>query len=198
MVWVEFILEQFGLVGRFTADESEFYGPYNSLLHDLFPGTEQYYQVGPQLKRIAGSMDFTFLYIVMKRRVPVLFIEIKTFLCHDNSYSRAVADHQMREKFLDVASGSLPKSKLIGVNAMGTRFAVYEYTPQNRQLIPSRIMPHPNFINDTAPKERWNYDILEAGGEAKFRAIVAEIKTMSLAISGDCEYYSFSFSRPFC
>ena len=191
MVWDEFTLEQFGLVDRFTTDENDFLGPYNSLLLDLFPSAE-HYQVAPQFRRIARSFDLAILFIVTKRSVPVLFIEIKTFMG-----SRASADQQMRERFLEFASVTLP-SKLIGISAMGTRFAVYEYTPQNRRLIPSRIMPHPDFINDTAPKERWNYDILEADGEAKFKAIVAEIKTMSLAISWDCEYYSFSFSRLFC
>jgi hypothetical protein len=63
-------------------------------------------------------------------------------------------DHQMRERFFDFASDTLPQSKLIGVSAMGTRLAVYEYTPQNCQLILSRIMPQPDLVNDTAPKER--------------------------------------------
>jgi hypothetical protein len=83
MVWNEFILEQFDLVNRFTTDESEFYDPNNSLLGGLFL-VAQHYQVAPQFKRITGSMDFSVFYIV-----PVLFIEIKTFLCLDHDSSRA-------------------------------------------------------------------------------------------------------------
>jgi len=135
-------------------------------------------------------VDFTVFYIFMKRRVPALFIDIRTFLALNHGPSRAAADSQMRERFLDFCSGSLPQSKLIGISAMGTRFAVYEYTPQDRHLVPSCIMPHPDIVTDTAPKERWNYDIMEAAGEAKFRAIVAEIKTMLLSINRKCEYYS--------
>ena len=107
-------------------------------------------------------MDFTVFYIFMKRRVPALFIDIRTFLALNHGPSRAAADSQMRERFLDFCSGSLPQSKLIGISAMGTRFAVYEYTPQDRHLVPSCIMPHPDIVTDTAPKERWNYDIMEA------------------------------------
>jgi hypothetical protein len=187
MVWDEFTLKQFGLINPLTTDENDFLGPYNSLLLDLFPSAE-HYQVAPQFRRIANSSGLAMLFIVMKRRVPVLFIEIKTFMG-----SRASADQEMRERICEFASGILP-SKLIGISAMGTRFAVYEYTPEDREIIPLRIAPHPDIMNNTAPKERWKYELLEADGEAKFKAIVAEIKTMSLAISGDCEYYSFSFS----
>jgi len=164
--------------------QRELFGPYDALLADLFPRSE-HYQVSPQFKGIPGTMpfDLTVLYISMKRRVPALFIDIRTFLALNHGPSRATADSLMRERFLDFSSGSLPQTKFIGISAMGTRFAVYEYTPQDRNLVPSCTMPHPDIVTDTAPKERWSYDIMEAAGEAIFRAIVAEIKTMLLAIN---------------
>jgi hypothetical protein len=67
MPWIDTILEQFEIVDRFTTDESEYYGPYNTLLTDLFPHTE-HYQVTPQDKGpvTPGSTDFTTIYIVRK------------------------------------------------------------------------------------------------------------------------------------
>ena len=58
MPWPEFITTQFQLIDEVTTDKSEYYGPFNALLSDLFPASE-YYQVAPQFKRIAGSADFT-------------------------------------------------------------------------------------------------------------------------------------------
>ncbi|PPQ78864.1 hypothetical protein CVT25_002432 [Psilocybe cyanescens] len=42
MPWIDTILEQFQIIDTFTTDESEYYGPYNTLLTDLFPHIEHY------------------------------------------------------------------------------------------------------------------------------------------------------------
>jgi hypothetical protein len=39
------------------------------------------------------------------------------------------------------------------------------------------------------PETRWNHELLEAAGEAKFRSIVAEVKAMAQDI-GNCELFS--------
>ena len=73
---------------------------------------------------------------------------------------------------------------------MGTRFAVYELTTNDRRLTPPRIIcsHHDPFI-DTAPEERWNDDIMEDPGEAKFKALVNEAKEMGSAIGGVCGHF---------
>jgi len=50
----------------------EYYGPYNTLLHDLFPH-EEHFQVVPQFKGLVyhESIDFTTMYIVRTRK-PVV------------------------------------------------------------------------------------------------------------------------------
>jgi hypothetical protein len=63
MPWSESVIEQFGIVDLYTTEESDFYGPINSLLVELFPSSE-HYQVSPQFKRIDGSVDFTVQFIV--------------------------------------------------------------------------------------------------------------------------------------
>lgn len=182
MTWSDSVTEQFSLVDLFTTDESDFYGPYNTLLFELFPPNE-HYQVSPQFKRITGSMDFTVLYIVSKRKVPVFFVEIKTSLALDKVFSRTEADDQMRKRFVEFASGSIPTPKLVGLSALGTNFCVYEFTTVDNQLLPVRIIPDPRFLIDTAPKAWWNYDILDPTGEAKLREVVEEVKAMSVDLN---------------
>ncbi len=70
---------------------------------------------------------------------------------------------------------------------MGPRFAVYEYWPQTRRLLPAAIIhQNPEFLADTAPEERWQYDIMEDAGERKFMELVTDIKEMSNVLSGNC------------
>ncbi|KAF8161688.1 hypothetical protein B0H34DRAFT_806842 [Crassisporium funariophilum] len=177
MPWPEFVAQQFELVNQFTTDESEYYGPFNTLLTTVFPPADSY-QVSPLNKRITGSMDFAVIYVIMKRKVPVLFIEIKTYLAFDRASSRKEADDQMRDRFLDFSSGNIAIPKLYGISALGTRFSVYEYTSGTRSLTPPRILPDPEIVTDTAPQKRWNYDVMELEGEARFMEIVAEIQEM--------------------
>lgn len=177
MPWPEFVVRQFKLVNQFTTDESEYYGPFNTLLTTVFPPHDNY-QVSPKNKRITGSIDSSVIYIVMKRKVPILFVEIKTYQAFDRASLRKEADEQIRDRFLDF-TGNVAIPTLYGISAFGTRFSVYEYTSETRSLTPYRIPPHPLILTDTAPQERWNYDVMESEGEARFMEIVTEIKKMA-------------------
>ena len=73
---------------------------------------------------------------------------------------------------------------------MGTQFSVHEYTSGTRSLTPPRILPHPVIVNDTAPQERWNYDVMELEGEARFMEIVTEIKKMAADLNPGCKCIS--------
>ena len=178
MSWSEGITEQFALVDRFTTEESEWYGPFNTLLVELFPSSE-HYQVAPQYKRVKGSQDFTVHYLIRKRRVPIFFVEIKTYGSLQNLSARALADDQMRDRFREYSSGSIPMPKLIGISSFGTRFCVYTFITETRNLQPKFILPDPDFVNDVAPEDRWAFDILEEEGGAKLREVVTEIKAMA-------------------
>jgi hypothetical protein len=193
MPWPDFVTTQFSLVNRFTTDESEYYGPFNTLLTTLFPPSENF-QVAPQFKRIRGSMDITIVFIVMKRKVPVFFLEVKAHLALDHAPLRRVADNQMRNRFLDFSSGTLPLPKLYGISVLGTHFSVYEYHPDTRRLTPSLIVPDPKVVSDTTPQERWNYDVMTPEGEEMFKQIVGEIKEMAAALPENCMHYSFLLS----
>lgn len=195
MPWPEFVVRQFELVNinQYTADE-DYYGPFNTLLTTVFPPADDY-QISPQHKRITGSinMDSSLIYIIKKRKVPVLFIEIKTHTAFDRASLRKEADDRMRDRFLDFASGNIAIPKLYSISALGTRFSVYEYTSGTRSLTPPRIPPDLSIVNDTAPQGRWNYDIMELEGEARFMEIVAEIKEMAGELDQNCKYFPLSF-----
>jgi hypothetical protein len=196
MVWKDYIVKQFSFINRSTTRESDFFGAYPTLLFDVFPPSE-FYLVAPQFRRNVGSVDYTISYVVLKNsQVPIFFVEIRTFVALNLGSARAVADKQMRRIFLDFSLEPLP-SKLIGISAMGTRYAVYEYTTNDHHLNPPRIIHHPHIVTDTAPKERWSDDIMEDSGEAKFRALVNEAKEMASAFGEVCEYFFLCHPRPF-
>ena len=61
---------------------------------------------------------------------------------------------------------------------MGTRLCFYslDTTDVAANIVPLNIPRHPTRVNDTAPAERWDCDVLDAVGEARLRAVVEEIK----------------------
>jgi len=181
MPWPNTITEQFD--NRYTTDESEYYGPYITLLTYLFPHDE-HYQVAPQFKGpiTPGAVDFTVIYIVMKRKVPVFFIQVKPYIHIQKQSTRELADIQMRQRFRDFSDSNLPIPRLYGISALGTQFSVYEYTVATRVLTPPLIASDLRIITDVAPEERWNYNLFEIVGEAKFREIVADVRALTAAI----------------
>ena len=179
MTWADTIREQFDLVDRFTTDETEYYGPYNTLLTDIFPHAE-YFQIIPQYKGpvTPGSIDFTTIYIVRKRKCPVFFIEIKPFPHLDDISTREKADQQMRDRFVNIIGRNLVIPKLYGISAMGTRFSVYVYNKETNVLLPPSIARDAMYVTDVAPADRWNHELLEDDGEQKMREFVSEVKVM--------------------
>lgn len=167
MTWDDSILEQF-------EHESEYCGPYNTLLTTLFPCTE-HYQVAPQYRGPAtpGSMYFT-IYIVRRRLCPVFFIEVKPIS------TREKADNQMRD--ISIAGRNIVIPKLYGISAVGTRFTIHDYDKKTQAFNPAAIPCHPQSLTDVAPADRWAYELLEPAGEARMKELVEEIKAMCAEI----------------
>jgi hypothetical protein len=189
MPWPDFVTAQFNLINRFTTDDSEYYGSFNTLLTTLFPPTENFY-VAPQFIRIKESIDLMVIFVITKGKVPVFFLEAKTYVALNHAPSRKDADDVMRDRFL-YFSDHVRLCKLYGISALGTRFSIYEYYSDTRRLTPKRLRADPDIVSDTAPQERWNYDVMTPEGEAKLKQIVDEIKEMAAALSGNCTHHSF-------
>jgi hypothetical protein len=122
-------------------------------------------------------------------KIPVLSITIKPSVHLHNLAKREKADSQMRDRFRELGCPDLPVAKLYVICTMGTSFAVYEYTQETNRVSPPSISRDPDVLNDVAPSARWEYELLEADGEAKFRSIVAEVKAMAEDIEY-CEPFS--------
>ncbi|KIJ47968.1 hypothetical protein M422DRAFT_163074, partial [Sphaerobolus stellatus SS14] len=78
-----------------------------------------------------------------------------------------------------------PLKTLYAVSAIGTKLCFYNlYTTDNdMHIVPAAIPRHPTRINDTAPKDRWDCDILEPAGEGRLREIVQTIIDVCAALN---------------
>lgn len=64
---------------------------------------------------------------------------------------------------------------LHGVSVFGTKLCFYTLSKATREITPAEIQESRRYAIDTAPLERWNFDILSAEGEVRFREVVTEI-----------------------
>ena len=179
MPWDEYTLAQFeSALPQGEYDESEYYGPYNGLLNDLFPKNE-HYMVVPQYKRPAHltSVDFTTIFLVRRHNHPVFFLEIKPAGHIHHAHPRALADKQMRERFEDLGD-HVEIPILYGVSAIGTKLCFYKYTKETGDLEPELIPSSTSRVIDTAPIDRWDVDVLMPHGERLLRTIVDHVKGM--------------------
>jgi hypothetical protein len=187
MPWPDWVLEKFNTIpgGMHAASrESDFYGPYNTLLYYLFP-PQDHYMVVPQYQRppAGSSIDFTTIFVVRQTQTqtPIFYLEIKPPLHYYDISTREAADTQMRDRVRELI-GALQIPKLHGVSALGTRLAFYQYDAATRTLEPAAILRDPIRVNDTAPQERWDVNLLEDAGVLRLELLVANIKAMCQAI----------------
>ncbi|KAF8576929.1 hypothetical protein K439DRAFT_1365961, partial [Ramaria rubella] len=167
------------------------YAPYNALLNHVFPVDEDF-TVSPQygcptvgengiLTGGEGLVD-TGTYVIELHQHPVFCLEVKCGGNLFNDSTRELADYQMRARVRSLRR-ELIVPKLHGISAMAKTFAVYEYDNASSIVTPRPVRRDDIVMNDTAPIEHWQYDILEPQGEQRFRAIVADVKAMCLAAS---------------
>jgi len=168
-----------------TSPESLFYGPYNTLLHYLFP-PQEHYMVVPKYQRppTGSSIDFTTVFIVYQVQIqtPIFYLEVKPPIHYDELSSREAADWQMRECIRELI-GALQIPILHGVSALGTRLAFYQYDAETAIIKPFAIPRDPIRVNDTAPRLRWHTDVLSEQGVQLVELIADEIKEMCQAIT---------------
>ena len=107
------------------------------------------------------------------------FVEIKTYRSLANLSARGLADDQMRDRFREFASGSIPTPKLVGISSFGTQLCVYTFTSETRTLEPALITADAHVLNDVAPQNRWAFDMLDEEGEKRLREVVVAAKSMA-------------------
>jgi len=162
------------------ARENEYYGPYNKLLHCLFP-FDSPFTVAPQsypVPNSRNSVDFVVEYAVFYGDVPVLILEIKSADGLNLGSARQEADSQIRDRLFDLTA-QCPLSVLHAVSAFGTKLCFYTGTNGAEGSVivtPVRIPADPVIMLDTAPATRWDSDVMEDGGANRLKAIVAQIQ----------------------
>ena len=179
MPWAGYILRQFEAAPpRGEYDESRYYGPYNTLLGELFP-KEEGYMVVPRYKRPTDirSVEVDTVFLVQQGESPVFFVEMKAADHIHSRACRAAAHKQMWERVVELCE-AVEIPILYGVSAIGTKLCFYKYTKDTQAVEPSRGANSDEFLVDIAPKDRWDVDLLTAEGERQVRDIVGEVKRM--------------------
>ena len=169
---------------QLSNDESEFYGPYVRLLYYLF-GLEGPYDIIPQFdfpEGFRGPIDVDAIVTVEYNKHLVLLVQVKAPASFKLDTKRKVAYEQMRDRLVDLIPNMIT-SRLLGISAFGTRLAFYKYDAADNSLTPPLIFPHPVYLNELAPAERWSYDVLEPEGIAQIRKVVEDVKSMCEASS---------------
>ncbi|KAI9566199.1 hypothetical protein HD554DRAFT_2221544 [Boletus coccyginus] len=179
MPWPAEVVRQFQTVSP-NADESDFLGPYNKLLNTLFPPDSDF-TVAPQFLKSdpADPSDYISSFEIFFKNWPVFALQLKKPGNLKYKSSRATADQLIRIRVADSA-GDRPIPILHAVSAFGSRLCFYHLDTANTAagifILPRRIPHHPTMMNDTAPMERWNCDVMDAEGETRLRAVVDSIK----------------------
>lgn len=162
------------------AMEKEFYPAYNVLLNQVFTFNEGFV-VAPVTEPVESrmSIDFTvgYEYVIEENNQPVLFLEIKPAYTITSKANRKSADHQMRERFIQLFE-RCPIDTLYGISAFGTRICIYHVTRENGIIQPIAIEDHVNIMIDSAPLDRWNIDILNVQGRMQLNGIFNLVKQM--------------------
>ncbi len=168
--------------------ENKFYGLYNTILNECFPSTQ--FTVTPQYPTVeapaggTGAIDFAISYVIEPLNLdsPIFFVEIKPPTHLPSISARKEAENQVRLRFMQLAH-LVRIPKLYGVSAIGRQLSYYAYERASGNVEPVALADSSTSIVDTAPIERWDTNIMEEEGRAKFLAVVEEIKQM-VAILG--------------
>ncbi|KAG5634175.1 hypothetical protein H0H81_003058, partial [Sphagnurus paluster] len=183
-MWPQFILNSFARVHA-DADESAYYGAWNSVLNFCFK-IEEGYEISPQ--KVVGqisagekdSIDFVVSYTITKNEATIFFVEVKAQKYLPGLYARREADIQMRNRFAQLYDSS--PSMMHGVSTFGSRLCFYLFDKGTGRITPARAAePSADFVVDTAPLEFWDEDICQPAGHDKFMKIVNSAKMIGLA-----------------
>lgn len=182
MPWPSHIVAAFdsipagGLAG--ATDEAVLYGALNVLLFHFFPPTELYV-VSPQWKKPPQgfTVDFTTVFIVEIAQHPVFFIEVKAASCFSSLSGRANADEQMRKRFTELIE-CLAIPSLHGISMLGPHLSFYTYSKSDNKLHPPCIPSDPVYVNDVAPAQRWNTEVMSEEGIRRFTEVADHVKLM--------------------
>ncbi|KAG1860405.1 hypothetical protein F4604DRAFT_1930330 [Suillus subluteus] len=155
-MWPVKVQRQFDIAQAAGTDalENVMHAPYNKLLNTLFP-VDTDFTVIPNFQEINSTkgVDHLMTFEIFLENRPVF----------------------LRGRLGDLID-ACPLPVLHGVSAFGAKLCFYSLT-QAGLISPESIPAPTQYVIDTAPVDRWNYNILTAEGEAELRRIVQVITT---------------------
>ncbi|KAJ7294099.1 hypothetical protein C8J57DRAFT_1704671 [Mycena rebaudengoi] len=174
----EYVSERFDLFDRATPEEWEWYGPLNTLLGHLFPS--EHYEVAlqcsfsppwqPRASVHHGTDRHAFVVhrIHKRAKYPVCVVEVRPARWRT---CRCVT----RSVRWSMTGGINIVPTLVGISALGSRFAVDAYDTASRELTPPPAisMPKdPRIALDDADTDLtcWAHDFLDAGAGRTYNA----------------------------
>lgn len=175
-MWSQKIIDRFNAIPQ-NPRKNDYYAPYNKLLNFVFP-VDSDFTVAPQsypIPQSRDSIDFVIEYMVLLNNTPVFILEIKEPGKIELLSARQEADIQIRKRLRDLRF-KCTLDKLHGVNAFGQQLCFYNINNGNI-IEPNIIKQDYELLIDTAPKERWNIDILTHVGYKFLMSIFNYIKT---------------------
>jgi hypothetical protein len=118
---------------------------------------------------LRDSTDYIACFEIHLENEPVLIVMLKDPAAIQSISTRTEADDQIRRRIIDLAE-RCPLGTLHAISAIGTKLRFYSLNVKNRaaRIDPPRIDRNPDMVNDCAPAERWNCDVLEVSGEKKW------------------------------
>jgi hypothetical protein len=182
LMWPTRIHDRFTRVPP-NPQEADFHGPYNKLLNHVFPPDSDY-TVIPRYKKThsRGSLDYIVCYYeVVRGDGPVFVLELKAPAALETISGREEADDQMRRRLGDLMA-ACPLDQLHGVSAIGTRLSFYTFDKGTQAIDPPGIARHHTLVNDVAPADRWDTDLLTAEGQARLQTLFDSICTACAAL----------------
>ncbi|KAG2005563.1 hypothetical protein CC2G_001958 [Coprinopsis cinerea AmutBmut pab1-1] len=181
--WPDYIIQSFTIANRKaaepTANESLYYGPYTRILYEIL-GLKGPFEVSQQFSDTRDAINLVLLVTVQMDEHPIFFIEVKLPGALNMGSKWAQADSQMRDRYRALKDGLITQS-LPGVSAFGTRMAFYHYDRDTNRVEPPPILRDPEILNDVAPKDRWDADLLTQDGAERFRQVVERARDAALA-----------------
>ena len=117
---------QFQLINKSTTDESEYYGPFNALLNDLFRVLSGCSSFQAHCWLFPSRLHCHIPY--HKAKIPILFIKVKPLLVYDLDSSRKAVDDQIRKRVSQLYGGKYPHPQALR-NALSHSTA---YRPSTR------------------------------------------------------------------
>lgn len=175
------LVHEFQMVPVTTQDESEWYGPWDSLLHRLFSPRDGF-QIAPQhqISNLRGGPEWTVFFLIKHHlHVIACIVEIKPYYHYKSHKLRINAYEQLKDRLEICLEDQIAEhtSAIYGLSCIGPRFMVMKLNTRTERLQP-RLSEETTAkgIAKVAPKHWWSHQVLKKKGCMHLHRLVEEVK----------------------